>query len=124
MTLSIIILLSFICLGAGVGVLVAAGVLSGIVLGQFFTWVILFPTLVVAAILVFASPAHIGINHLGSFLQFSALTISLQAGYFAGLMARHFFHAAIDRSIDVVSQLREVSSRGDDSGGGVIDAPR
>ena len=106
------------------GVLVAAGVLSGIVLGQFFTWVILLPTLVVIAILVFASPTHIGISHLGSFLQFSALTTSLQVGYFAGLVARHFIHAAIDRSIDVVSQLREVSSNGDESGGSVIGAPR
>jgi hypothetical protein len=70
------------------GILVVAGVLFGMILGQFFKCFVLFPACGLAIVLVLASPAHMEHSLLGSFVQTVVLITSLQIGYVVGLVAR------------------------------------
>jgi hypothetical protein len=71
-------------------ILVVAGVLFGMILGQFFKWFVLFPAFGFATILVLTSPGHVDNGLLGLFPQFIALTTSLQIGYVLGLVVHNF----------------------------------
>jgi hypothetical protein len=72
------------------GVLLVVGFLFGMILGQFFKCYVLVPACGLAIILVLASPAHMDNSHLGPFLQFVVLIVSLEIGYVVGLVARNF----------------------------------
>src|SRR5450631_3400211 len=72
------------------GILVVVGFLFGMILGQFFKCYVLVPACGLAIILVLASPAHMDNSHLGPFLQFVVLIVSLEIGYVVGLVARNF----------------------------------
>jgi hypothetical protein len=65
-------------------ILVVGGILLGMILAQFFKWYVLFPACVLAIVPAFADPAHMN-GFLGWFIQFVALTASLQIGYVIGL---------------------------------------
>jgi hypothetical protein len=80
-------------------ILVLVGVLFGTFLGQFFKWYILFPAFGLAAVLV--GIWRLDSSPLGSLLQFSVLTISLQLGYFVGLIAPSLLRSAPSPSIEV-----------------------
>jgi hypothetical protein len=71
-------------------ILVVVGVLFGMALGQFFKCFVLIPACGLACVLVLASPAHMDDSLLGLFVQIVVLIISLQIGYFVGLVARDF----------------------------------
>ncbi|WGJ14186.1 hypothetical protein QEV83_16275 [Methylocapsa sp. D3K7] len=66
-------------------ILIAGGILLGMILSQFLKWYALFPVCVFAFVLAFADPAHMN-GFLGWFIQFVALTTSLQIGYVIGLL--------------------------------------
>lgn len=65
-------------------VLIIGGVLSGIVLGQFFKWFVLFPAFGFATIVALSNPLHVDSSLWGLFLALLALITSLQVGYIAG----------------------------------------
>ena len=88
-------------------ILVLVGVLFGMFLSQFFKWYILFPAFGGAAVMVLANYIHLNTSFAGLLLQFGVLTISLQIGYFAGLIAPGLLRAAPSLSIEVVSIVGE-----------------
>jgi hypothetical protein len=92
------------------GILAIVGFLFGMILGQFFRCYVLFPACGLALVLVLGSPSHMDNSLLGSFLQFVVLTVSLQIGYVAGLVAGNF-HRESKRSKRLKnSHFDEISS--------------
>ena len=72
------------------GILVAVGLLFGMILGQFFKCYVLVPACGLAVVVVLTSPAHMDNSLLGSFLSFVVLNTSLQVGYVVGFVASDF----------------------------------
>jgi len=62
------------------GILIIGGILLGMILGQFFKWFALIPVCLLASIPVLLNPAHMENGLLGWFVQYIALTTSLQIG--------------------------------------------
>ncbi len=103
--------------------LVLVGVLFGTFLSQFFKWYILFPAIGLVAVL--AGAGHLDNSPSGSLLQFIVLTVSLQLGYFAGLIAPMFLQSAPSLSIDLVRRhVDEVASVAGDRNESIKSATR
>lgn len=92
-------------------VLIVGGVLSGIVLGQFFKWFVLFPAFGFATIVALSNPLHVDSSLWGLFLALLALITSLQVGYVAGLVAHDIFATKLRRAATVVSTGAQSHSR-------------
>jgi hypothetical protein len=93
------------------GILVVVGFLFGMILGQFFKCYVLVPACALAIVLVLASPVHMDNNHLGSFLQFVMLNVSLQIGYVAGGIFFASISVCSDSKSPISTRSHQVSLR-------------